>query len=118
MIRTRFKKGRWKAQCEVSGFTVPSDEMLERWDGRMVHEDFWEPRHPQEYVRVIPDNQATPWVRTPDDEQETSTYGIGVWAVGWTNVVAPAGIDPENYPVQFELWMATDYTDAILGAGA
>lgn len=57
--------GTWKTVCDVCGFWFPSDAMRQRWDNLMTCEKDWEPRHPQDFIRGVPDNPAPPWVR-PD----------------------------------------------------
>ena len=55
--------GAWKATCDVCGFEFYSDEVKKRWDGLIVCEKDFETRHPQDFVRAIPDRQTTPWSR-------------------------------------------------------
>jgi hypothetical protein len=101
--RTRYRRGRWKAQDERSGAMVNSDEMVREWNGRMVHRDNAESRQPQDYAKVVPDHQAVPWSR-PEQSDNTSPYGIGAWAVGKTNVIPPDNVQPEENDVAFENW--------------
>jgi hypothetical protein len=37
--------------CDRSGFVIRRSEAKKTWDGLWVHKDFWEPRHPQDFVR-------------------------------------------------------------------
>lgn len=61
--------GTWKAICDVCGFEYNSDELKKRWDGLMVCNQDWELRHPQDFVRGVPDDPTPPWTRPepPDD---------------------------------------------------
>ena len=63
--RDFFKLGDWNAICDVCGFKRKASEMRKRWDGRMVCEEDFEYRQPQDFVRGVPDNQAVAWTR-PD----------------------------------------------------
>jgi len=75
--------GTWKAICDVCGFEFYSDELKQRWDGLMVCSHDWEPRHPQDFVRGVPDNPAPPWVRSePPDEfiHVCDIIGVQPWA--------------------------------------
>lgn len=50
--------------CDVCGFKKRASQMRRRWDGAMVCEKDWEPRHPQELVRFRGDDrQAVPVAR-------------------------------------------------------
>jgi hypothetical protein len=54
--------------CDVSGWTCWASEVIERWDGAIVHKDFWEPRHPQDFVRGVKDDQSvSPVNPEPED---------------------------------------------------
>lgn len=82
-----YERGQWNFVCDQCGLVFKSGQGSLRWDGAMVDWKCWEPRHPQDFVRGIPDNQATPWSRprtflftgetTPDDELGSVTIGDG-----------------------------------------
>ena len=59
----RFVAGQWNAICDVCGQKYKSGDMKKRWDGLMVCHNDWEPRHPQDFLRAVPDRQAVPWSR-------------------------------------------------------
>ena len=44
--------------CELSGWAVWDDETRKMWDGKIVYKKFWEPRHPQDFVRGGFDDQS------------------------------------------------------------
>jgi hypothetical protein len=60
-----WKPGAWNVLCPVCGFKFKSDELKLRWDGEMVCEADWEPRHPQDLFRVDPKEKSIPWSK-PD----------------------------------------------------
>ena len=64
----RYVKGEFNAICDVCAQKYKSSLMRKRWDGLMVCPNDWEPRHPQDFLRAVPDRQAVPWSRpqTPD----------------------------------------------------
>lgn len=64
----RFVAGQWNFVCDVCGQKYKSGDGKKRWDGLMVCPNDWEPRHPQDFLRAVPDRQAVPWSRpeTPD----------------------------------------------------
>jgi hypothetical protein len=43
--------------CDRSGRTVLASETRKEWNGLRVYKDYWEPRHPQEFVRGRKDDQ-------------------------------------------------------------
>lgn len=61
--------GTWAAICDRCGFRFPSDEITKEWQGLMVCDKCFETRHPQDFIRGVPDNPAPPWTRPePPDE--------------------------------------------------
>lgn len=53
-----FRPGDPKAICDICGFEFNLSALRKQWDGLMVCRDDWSPRHPQEYVRGVPDDQG------------------------------------------------------------
>ena len=53
----------------ASGFKVPLEDLERQWDGEMVAREFIDrERHPQDFLRGVPDRMALPYARpeTPD----------------------------------------------------
>lgn len=59
--------GTWATICDRCGFRFPSDQLLKEWDNLMVCDECFETRHPQDFLRGVPDNPAPPWTR-PEPE--------------------------------------------------
>ena len=59
----RFVPGDWNSVCDVCAQKYKSSQMRKRWDGLMVCPNDWEPRHPQDFLRSVPDRQSVPWSR-------------------------------------------------------
>ena len=82
MNRTRNmmkRPGHYLMTCDLSGFVGWDDEMAEMWDGKMVLKQFWEPRHPQDSVRGIKENNSVPVARPePEDVEVSDLYPNGV----------------------------------------
>jgi hypothetical protein len=57
----------WNAICDRCGFQYKSDQLRKEWTGLMVCPKDWEPRHPQDFVKGVRDDQRVPWVR-PEPE--------------------------------------------------
>jgi hypothetical protein len=61
--------------CDRSGFKVWASDCVTEWNGLRVHKDFADKqRHPQDFVRAVPDRQAVPNARPePADTFLSST---------------------------------------------
>lgn len=58
----------WLAICDRCGFEYHSFELKKEWNGLMTCPACWEPRHPQDFVRSVRDEQSVPWTRPePED---------------------------------------------------
>ena len=63
MAKTIYKKGDWDAICDRCGEKFKASELRETWDNFFVCSKDWEPRHEQDFVRGVPDDQTVPWAR-------------------------------------------------------
>lgn len=87
-MKNRLQWGDWNAICDKCGFKFKASELRKDWQGLMVCETDYELRHPQDFIRVRPDNPAVPWARPEGEDQfiapacylwDTSAYaGLGV----------------------------------------
>ena len=55
--------GQWNVICDVCGFKFKSGQIQKRWDGLYVCPKDYEPRHPQDFLRGIPDDQSVAFTR-------------------------------------------------------
>lgn len=53
-----YKPGDHNVICDRTGFKIKSSQARMQWDGSLVRKESWEPRHPQDFLRAIPDFQA------------------------------------------------------------
>lgn len=53
-----YRHGDPKAICQICGLTYHLSELRKQWDGLLVCRQDWSPRHPQEFVRALPDKQT------------------------------------------------------------
>ena len=67
--------GLWNAICDRCGFKYKSCDLRKEWTGSMVCRDCFEVRHPQDFVRGVPDNSNVPWSR-PVSFADTSTTTV------------------------------------------
>ena len=77
--------GSYNAICDVCGMKYKAKDLQKRWDGMMVCQQDWEPRHPQEFIRVIPDNKKLPFILSDSDgidvapTYDCSTYNTDIY---------------------------------------
>lgn len=65
--------------CELSGHVGWDDEMVKTWDGKWVLKEYFEERHPQDYVRSRNEDQSVPVARPEATVQNASDlYPNGV----------------------------------------
>ena len=43
--------------CQRSGMIFSADDMRTEWNGKIVYKDFWEARHPQDFIPAFIDQQ-------------------------------------------------------------
>lgn len=55
--------GQWNAVCDRCGVEYKSAELLAEWTGLRVCRKCWEPRHPQDLLRVPTEDTSVPWSR-------------------------------------------------------
>ena len=64
-LRNTWRMGDWLYVCQRCGFTRYASEIKEEWTGLRVCMKCWEPRHPQDYVRGVLDDQTVPYANPP-----------------------------------------------------
>lgn len=57
------KLGDWNAVCYQCGLKFKASDLIRHWQGYWVCSDCFEPRHPQDFVRGIHDEQTPPWTQ-------------------------------------------------------
>jgi hypothetical protein len=92
--------GDWNATCYICGRKFKASQLRKHWRGYWVCEVDWEPRHPQDFVRAVPDVQTVPWAQDPADvllpqctllgQCDISDYAVSDCAV--SELVIPSAI--------------------------
>lgn len=59
-----YADGQWDIICDRCGGKLKSGEARKEYDGYIVHEKCWYPRHPQEFNRGVKDDQSVPFSRS------------------------------------------------------
>ncbi len=60
-VINNFKDGKWNCICVVCDRKFKSSDMRKRWDGQMVCKYDLDPRHPQDFIRGVQDNNSIPF---------------------------------------------------------
>lgn len=68
-MQSRLELGAWNTICDRCGLQFKNYSLKKTWDGLMVCECCWEPRHPQEILKPVREKISPPWVRTKNDTQ-------------------------------------------------
>lgn len=84
--RDRLDLGDWNAACSECGRKRKASELVKNWQGMWRCPEHNEARHPQEYVRAVPDIQTPPWTQPQNDvfaavcfpNDQTAIAGIGI----------------------------------------
>lgn len=66
-FKDTFKLGDYYQICDRSGFKVRASETKKEWNGRIVREEDFERRHPQDFARGRRDDQRVPF-SSPEEE--------------------------------------------------
>lgn len=56
--RNQYRTGDNLVICDRCGFVLYASESKKTWDGFIVCPDDWEPRHPQDFLRGIKEDQS------------------------------------------------------------
>lgn len=69
----RFKRGSYKAKCDLTGAIFNACDMRMTWDGLFVHKSVWYRRHPQDHVSTVKENRVPHTPRPEGTEQFIAT---------------------------------------------
>lgn len=82
-----WRPGDYWMVCDICGFDYRRSQMKQRWDGLWVCGADWEPRHPQDFVKGVPDRQNPPVVRPAVDTETTTTTLSAGASKGATSII-------------------------------
>jgi hypothetical protein len=75
--------GDWNIRCDRCGKKMKGSEARRTWEGYYVCQADWEPRHPQDFVRAVPENPTPAFIRNPPDVYLGSPVGIVAETYDW-----------------------------------
>lgn len=89
--------GDWNVVCFECGRKGKASKMKKHWQGYYVHPEHWESRHPQDFVRSMPDRQTPPWTQPPSDilnfvcsfNAQSAIAGVGVSGCARAGYISP-----------------------------
>lgn len=82
--------------CDICGFKIRASQSRSTWEGRIVCEADWEPRHPQDFVRAKKDKIVADVIRAEPTDTFLTDNSIPP-SDPYPPVVAPA---PEPDPLE------------------
>lgn len=73
---TFYRPGSYNKICDRTGFKVKVEAAQEEWTGATVRKQSWEPRHPQDQIRAIRDDQSVPDPNPEGEDYYLSTNEV------------------------------------------
>ena len=64
--------GSWSARCSMCGAKRHANELVKNWQGLWRCQEHNEPRHPQDFVKAVVDDQSVPWNQPFSTDNYTS----------------------------------------------
>ena len=61
-----WKSGNHWVECERTGMVIRSSDAREEWTGLIVAKSEWEARHPQDFLRGVPDDMSAKGLVKPE----------------------------------------------------
>ena len=82
MSNMPFKLGEWIVLCDRCHFKRYSSQVIENWKGLIVckpevKQGCWEPRHEQDFIRDVKEDQAIPFARPRPTDTFTTVAVVG-----------------------------------------
>lgn len=62
-----YEEGDWNATCSMCGRKRKGTTLVRNWQGQWRCPEHNEPRHPQDFVRGVPETETVPFVQNPAD---------------------------------------------------
>lgn len=88
--------GDYNALCDVCGFKFKSCDLKKRWDGLMVCNEDWEPRHPSDFFRAPKEDTSIPWSRPDATEAGGTDVGGNTFPPTFDATAKAQGLNPDS----------------------
>lgn len=93
-----YRAGDWNSLCARCGFRFKFSELREEWTGLFVCHGCWEPRHPQDFVRGVPEtNNVFYTMNESGTDIDNGTFDDPVTTVGDTDYTTQSSDDTILY---------------------
>lgn len=92
-MRNYYVSGDWNALCDRCGFKFKASMLRKEWTGLRVCSCCYETRHPQDLLKVEPEQISVPWTR-PEPAEVFTSVPEGIEIEGTTTPIE--FIYPEN----------------------
>lgn len=79
--------GEWYRICDRTGFKIRAPRTRKEWTDRIVREQSWEPRQPQDFVQGLPDDQTVSDPRPRQLDQFQGPLGTTMAATASTGAL-------------------------------
>ena len=111
--------GDWNAVCFECGHKFKASELKRHWQGYWVCLAHWEPRHPQDFVKGVTDNQTPPWVQPEPADVFTGPACTLDGASAMLGLATPGCMIPERpfYMNEYQLYSFCTTTSVQARAG-
>lgn len=93
MKKNYFKSGSWNVTCDICSKKIKAEDSRLNWQGFVVCEDDWEPRHPQDFVQAKTDKITVPFTRPPSQDVFTEVLYI-------THYVSDSYVDDDYFIIE------------------
>lgn len=74
-------EGDWYARCSMCNQKFLASQLVKNWQGMYRCPQHNEPRHPQDYIRAIPDNPTVPFVQDPSPSYRAVCTLAGITSI-------------------------------------
>lgn len=114
-----YQPGNHWCECQRCGFDYRASQMRKEWNGSLVCEDCYEPRHPQDFVKSVKESPSAKGIVTSEISKAPTLEG-GADA-GDANLTLTVGLS--NYYNSFDTTLTANRTvtlsttNAFYGAG-
>ncbi|MBE16555.1 MAG: hypothetical protein Unbinned6354contig1000_11 [Prokaryotic dsDNA virus sp.] len=75
--KNRYVAGDYLVKSDRSGRVFLRSQMRKTWDGLLVHHSEWEPKHPQQELRVIQEQNIVDETRVESDNDADLLQKVG-----------------------------------------
>lgn len=114
--RDQLTLGLWNVICDRCGFKYKNNEVRKTWDNLIVCEPCFETRHPQDFVRSKPDEEAVAFTR-PDRDLNNNGQPVNDVSPSFNCTTIEAMFIPNIFTVNTLITKAYTIGPVIISSG-